>query len=229
MRKHIEHFGEINTTLNKLIDECGYSTKSHNNSSYLDFRKLIKEEIIDKGFATCNEDIMKIQPSSIFTLCLSSEKSIFYTEDNFVQLSIAEFEKIVNSKTGTINKSVIAGVYLFIKQYIMSGSDLSDYLPKVSYPSKQQIKKGIGISSITTIENAILSLSEMKLIFVAKDMYIEDSKNENVYIPARNVFALRKEDLDKSICITELQKVYGKSVYFEEDVPGNIGFITKQK
>lgn len=229
MRKHIEHFGEINTTLNKLLDECGYSSKSHNQSVYSDFRKIIKEEIIDEGYASCNKDILKITPSSIFTLALSPDKSLFYTEDNFVQLSIYDFERITKSDTGSINKSVLIGVYLYIKQFIMSSSDFSEYLPKISYPSKQQIKKGIGISSLTSIETAISILEDLKLIFIERNMYMEDSKNENVYIPTRNVFALNQEDLCKDVCISELQRIYGKTIYSKEDVPGIINYLTKQK
>lgn len=229
MRKHIEHFGEVTTTLNKLLDECGYSSKSHNQSSYSDFRKIIKDEIIDNGFATCEEDISKITPSSIFTLKLSQKKSIFFTDDNFVQLSVADYEKITQSNTGSINKAVLIGTYLYIKQFIMSSSDNSEYLPKISYPSKQQIKKGIGISSVTSIENAIAALSDIKLIFVERNMYMEDTKNDDVYIPTRNVFALNQEDLSKENCISELTRIYGKTIYAKDDVPGEINYLTKQK
>ena len=228
MRKHVEHFGEINTTLNKMVDECGYSSKSHNQSSYIDFRSIIKEEVIDKGYATSKDNIMKVQPSSLFTLKLSEEKSIFYTDDNFVQLSIQEFEKLMQPSTQSINKSVLIGAYLFIKQYILS-SDVESHLPKISYPSKQQIKKGIGISSITTIEKAISALVELGLIFVSENMYMEDSKNKGVYVPTRNVYAISKADLTVDACANELQRVYGKPIYTKANVPGEIQYLTKKQ
>ena len=141
LRKHMQTFGEISLTLNSLLEECGYSTKSHNKSIYSDFREIIKTEIVNKGYATCSTDIFTVNPTEMFSLQLSDKKNIFYTKDNFVQFTIEEFETIAGS-TGKINKSVLAGVYLFIKQYIM---DFQDDIPlaKISYPSKQQIKKGI--------------------------------------------------------------------------------------
>ena len=47
MRKHLQTFGQISLTLNHLLEECGYSTKSHNKSIYSDFREIIKTEIIN--------------------------------------------------------------------------------------------------------------------------------------------------------------------------------------
>ena len=34
LRKHLETFGQVALTLNQLLEECGYSTKSHNKSIY---------------------------------------------------------------------------------------------------------------------------------------------------------------------------------------------------
>ena len=119
MRKHLQTFGQIDLTLNRLLDECGYSTKSHNKSIYLDFRNIIQAEIIDKGYAVCDTDIITVSPTMMFSLQLVSNKSLFFTDDTYVQLTVAEYEKIVASDC-TINKSVLVGVYLFIKQYIVS-------------------------------------------------------------------------------------------------------------
>ena len=229
LRKHLETFGEVTLTLNKLIDECGYSTKSHNDSIYSDFKQIIKEEIIDKKYGTVKEDILKIKPMSAFTIKLSSENSLFFTKDNFVQISIAEYETITKANTGKINKSVLLGVYLFIKQYILSDSEMTGVLPKISYPSKQQIKKGIGISSITTVEKAISILADLKLIYVRGDMYVENSQTKGEFVPTRNVFALNKEELNNDTVLIELEKIYGKTVYNKDDVPGKIIFLQKQE
>lgn len=229
LRKHLEVFGEVSFTLNKLLNECGYSTKSHNQSIYSDFREIIKTEIINKGFATCNVDIFTISPTDTFTICLSDKKNLFFSKDNFVQVNIEEYEIITQKYSGNVNKSVLFGVYIFIKQYIMADSDLTDMLPKVSYPSKQQIRKGIGISSVATIEKAILALRDLGLIHIKSDMFIEDSEEENIYVPTRNVFALDKKELNNDAILLELENIYKKPIYNKEDVPGKIRYLPKEK
>lgn len=225
LRKHLETFGQVTLTLNRLLEECGYSTKSHNKSIYSDFREIIKTEIINKGYAACDVDIFTVNPTEMFSLQLSEKKNIFYTKDNFVQFSVDEYERISNANT-KINKSVLAGVYLFIKQYIIE-SDAP--IPKISYPSKQQIKKGIGISSNTTIENAIFTLSEIGMIYIRSEMFVENTEEEGFYVPTRNVFALNEEELYGDVILVELERVYGKKVYNKDDVPGKIKFLDKQK
>ena len=225
LRKHLETFGQVTLTLNRLLEECGYSTKSHNKSIYSDFREIIKTEIINKGYATCDVDIFTVNPTEMFSLQLSDKKNIFYTKDNFVQFSVDEYENISNA-SAKINKSVLAGVYLFIKQYIIE-SDVP--IPKVSYPSKQQIKKGIGIASTTTIENAISTLSEMGMIYVRSEMFVENTEVEGEFIPTRNVFALNEEELYGDEILVELEKVYRRKVYDREDVTGRIKFLDKEK
>ena len=226
LRKHLETFGQVTLTLNRLLEECGYSTKSHNKSIYSDFREIIKTEVINKGYATCDVDIFTVNPNEMFSLQLSEKKNIFYTKDSFVQFSIDEYEKISNAST-KINKSILAGVYLFIKQYIIE-SDVP--IPKISYPSKQQIKKGIGIASTTTIENAISTLSEMGLIFVRSEMFVENTEINNEFVPTRNVFALNEEELYGDAILVELEKVYGRKVYNREDIDGKkIKYLNKER
>lgn len=228
LRKHLETFGQVTLTLNRLLKECGYSTKSHNKSIYSDFREIIKTEIINKGYATCDVDIFIANPTEMFSLQLSEKKNIFYTKDNFVQFSVDEYEKITNSNT-KINKSVLAGVYLFIKQYIMDYTTNTISPLRISYPSKQQIKKGIGIASTTTIENAISTLSDIGMIFIRSEMYVENTKVDGQFVPTRNVFALNKEDLYGDAILVELERVYNKKVYNKDDVPGEIRYLDKQK
>ena len=228
LRKHLETFGQVTLTLNRLLEECGYSTKSHNKSIYSDFREIIKTEIINKGYATCDIDIFTVNPSEIFSLQLSNKKNIFYTKDNFVQFSVYEYECIANSN-GKINKSVLAGVYLFIKQYIIDYPSDTISPPRISYPSKQQIKKGIGISSTTTIENAITTLLSMEMIYLRTDMFVENTEEDGVYVPTRNVFALNGEELIGDAILVELERIYNKKVYNKDDVPGKIKYLTKEK
>ena len=228
LRKHLETFGQVTLTLNRLLEECGYSTKSHNKSIYSDFREIIKTEIINKGYATCDVDIFTVNPTEMFSLQLSDKKNIFYTKDNFVQFSVDEYEHIANSN-GKINKSVLAGVYLFIKQYIIDYPSDTISPPRISYPSKQQIKKGIGISSTTTIENAIATLLSMEMIYLRTDMFVENTEEDGVYVPTRNVFALNGEELIGDAILVELERIYNKKVYNKDDVPGKIKYLTKEK
>ena len=229
LRKHLETFGQVTLTLNRLLEECGYSTKSHNKSIYSDFREIIKTEIINKGYATCNVDIFTVNPTEMFSLQLSDKKNIFYTKDNFVQFSVDEYEHITNS-SGKINKSVLAGVYLFIKQYIIDYPNDTISPPKISYPSKQQIKKGIGISSTTTIENAISTLCDMAMIYVRSEMFVENIENEGKYVPTRNVFALNEEELYGDTILIELEKIYGRKVYNKSDIDEKqIEYLNKER
>ena len=228
LRKHLETFGQVTLTLNRLLEECGYSTKSHNKSIYSDFREIIKTEIINKGYATCDVDIFTVNPTEMFSLQLSDKKNIFYAKDNFVQFSVDEYERIANSN-GKINKSVLAGVYLFIKQYIIDYPSDTISPPRISYPSKQQIKKGIGISSTTTIENAITTLLSMEMIYLRTDMFVENTEEDGVYVPTRNVFALNGEELIGDAILVELERIYNKKVYNKDDVPGKIKYLTKEK
>ncbi len=228
LRKHLETFGQVTLTLNRLLEECGYSTKSHNKSIYSDFRDIIKTEIINKGYATCDVDIFTVNPTEMFSLQLSDKKNIFYTKDSFVQFSIDEYEHIANSNS-KINKSVLAGVYLFIKQYIIDYPSDAISLPRISYPSKQQIKKGIGISSTTTIENAITTLLSMEMIYLRTDMFVGNTEEEGIYVPTRNVFALNGEELIGDAILVELERIYNKKVYNKDDIPGKIKYLTKEK
>lgn len=132
LRKHLETFGQVTLTLNRLLYECGYSTKSHNKSIYSDFREIIKTEIINKEYATCGVDIFTVNPNEMFSLQLSESNNIFYTKDSFVQFSIEEFESITKVNS-TINKSVLTGVYLFIKQYIIDLPKDTISTPRISY------------------------------------------------------------------------------------------------
>lgn len=155
LRKHLQTFGEVFLTLNNLLEECGYSTKSHNKSIYSDFREIIKTELINKGYVTCNIDILTINPTEMFSLQLSEKKNIFYTKDNFVQFSVSEYEKIIKSDS-KINKSVLVGVYLFIKQYIMDYPDDTISPPRISFPSKQQIKKELAYPLLLQLRTQFL-------------------------------------------------------------------------
>ncbi len=225
-RKHVDTFGEVTLSINRLMEECGYSTKSHNKASYDDFRLLIKNEVMDKGYASTNINIMEISPATYFTVQLSTEKSLFFSGDEFVLFSVAEFEKIAKSKS-KVNKSVLAGVYLYIKQFI-SAEATPQYGSKVAFPSKFKTRKILGVASTTTIESAIKDLIDIGLLFEKSDLFVEDSDDEGYFVPTRNVYALSKNDLNQDECILQLSEFYKSPVYIKKDVPGEIRYLKKK-
>ena len=212
--------------VNDLLKECGYSTKSNNKSIYSDFREIIKTELINKGYAACNVDIFVVRPTDMFCLQLSYNNNIFFTDDNFVQITVSEYEQLCSS-TKKINKSVLFGIYLFIKQYIM---DYKDTIcpAKISFPSKAQIAKGLS-TSIQTVENGLNILESMKMIYTRRDMFVENKKVEGQYVPTRNVFALDPKELEGRSVLIELERIYGRRIYDKEDVPGEINYLIKLK
>lgn len=226
LRKHVQTFGQVTLTLNDLLQEIGYSIKTNNKSIYSDFREIIKTEIINKGYASCNVDIFVVKPNDLFYLQLSNENNIFFTEDNFVQITISEYENIC-SISSKINKSILFGIYLYIKQYIMDYQ--GDIVPaKISFPSKSQIAKGLD-TSIPTVESGLSILESHKLIYIRRDMFVENKKEEGVYVPTRNVYALDSKELEDDSVLIELERIYGKRIYNKEDVPGEIKYLTKAK
>ena len=162
----------------------------------------------------------------MFCLQLSYDNNIFFTNDNFVQITIFEYEQICSS-TKKINKSILFGIYLFIKQYIMDYQDI--ICPaKISFPSKVQIAKGLS-TSIQTVENGLNILESMKMIYVRRNMFVENKNIEGQYVPTRNVFALDSKELEGRSVLIELERIYGRRIYDKEDVPGEINYLMKLK
>lgn len=226
LRKHVQTFGQVTLTLNDLLQEFGYSTNTNNKSIYSDFREIIKTEIINKGYGKCDKDIFVVKPNDLFHIQLSYEDNIFFTEDNFVQITISEYENIC-SISSKINKSILLGIYIFIKQYIMDYQ--GDIVPaKISFPSKSQIAKGLD-TSISTVESGLSILESHKLIYIRRDMFVENKKEEGIYVPTRNVYALEPKELEGDSVLIELERIYGKRIYNKEDVPGEIKYLTKMK
>lgn len=226
LRKHVQTFGQVTLTLNDLLQEFGYSTNTNNKSIYSDFREIIKTEIINKGYGKCDRDIFVVKPNDLFHIQLSYENNMFFTEDNFVQITISEYENIC-SISSKINKSILLGIYIFIKQYIMDYQ--GDITPaKISFPSKSQIAKGLD-TSIPTVESGLSILESNKLIYIRRDMFVENKKEEGVFVPTRNVYALNPNELEGKTVLIELERIYGKRIYNKEDVPGKIKYLTKVK
>lgn len=212
LRKHTTVMGEINTNMKMLIKGCGYSTTTKN-SLMMDSFKNILLELIDRDFISSESDIVKLKPTEVFTINLSKSKNIFGVTKDFVLTSVHDFDTIVQSKTKS-NKAIIMGVYLSIKQYIYHNSVVDT--GRVAFPSKSTICKNVGVS-LDTVEKAIEDLVELRLLYKRTGLYIQKNNEDNILIPARNIFALEKEHLYTPGCLDELSKSYdGKKIYTKE-------------
>lgn len=99
---------------------------------------------------------------------------------------------------------------------------------KISFPSKSQIAKGLD-TSIPTVESGLSILESNKLIYIRRDMFVENKKEEGVFVPTRNVYALNPNELEGKTVLIELERIYGKRIYNKEDIPGKIKYLTKVK
>ena len=226
LRKHFNQFGLVVMNLDTLLDECGYSVKRRNKTSYEDFRNIINKFIIKEGHATIDKDILTVTPSTYFKIQLSSDNSIFFTDDQFVFITIKEFETIVAYKGG-VKKATLFGVYMFIKQFISFDSEFVSATGKISYPSKQTIANALGIST-PTIESALSILKDLKMIYVINGLYIENKKSPGYYIQARNGYVLSKSDIDLEAYKTVLTNLYKTNIFEKNEVEGKIKFISSK-
>ena len=221
LRIHIEGGGLVRTSLLDISTECGYSsTSARRQTFYDDWRSVLSDIVATKG-TTCNKDISNVTPTEQFEIQFNDEDNPFYTDDSFVFIMKKEFDAIINSDVK--NKSVLIGVYLYIKQFIID-TPLS---PGMAYPTKQQIKNGIGLSSTTTVKSAIDTLVELQLLHMYSDFYIEDSVVAGTYIPASNIYSLQPLKIES--CIQTLESKYGKPVYTKDTVPGIIKFLNNNQ
>ena len=221
LRLHIMPINILPTTLSKLVEKCGYSASTRRSTAYDDWRNII-HRLITNGYMTCSQDILTVKPTEEFILTFSHKKNPFYTDDSFVFITKKEFDVITSYKTN-MNKSLILGVYLYIKQFIID----TEISTGVAYPTKQQIAQGIGVSSTTTIEKAINILIELELLYVKTGFYIEDTNEVGSYVPASNIYSLNS-NISNERCVTELENKYGRPVYTKDKVPGVIKFLERK-
>lgn len=229
LRVNITTGGKVSLTLNDLLEGIGYLTKTHSPKIYDDLRKIINDEIILPGYATCSKDILTVTPFTHFYLQFADNKYFFYTEDSFVPLTVKEWKTIVSAKTGTVNKSILIGTYLYIKQFIPLNSYSDDEIARIAYPSKKSIQTGIGIASIRTIYSAINILKELELLYVSTGYYVEEQKRPGIFVPTSNVYALDPNQLSGERTRVILERMYQRPVYKKEDVPGKILFIRNRQ
>lgn len=217
LRIHLDTFGKISMTLADLMGECGYSTNGHNLSSYITFRNIIHDLEVNEYIQVLDSDVLTVKPTTFFKVQLSEVKNIFFSSGNFVLFTAEEYETITRANT-SINRSVLAGVYLYIKQFITQDESMIEYGFNVAYPTKKAIAESLGLSSIRSIEAAIKCLSESGLIYISHTFFMEDTKNPGKFIPTRNIYGLSPKYVSDENCIAVLEDLYGKKIYRKNDI-----------
>ena len=212
VRKNCNISGEVRTSLHNLARGCGYDIVSHNKNAFSDFRMIIKKYLIDTGYMLCDSDIDTITPSKTFKLTLVNDIDV-PESNSFVMMTVSEFDRIVSLNTN-INNAVLVGVYLYIKQYIISDNDL--YSP-ISCPSKNKISTTLGLSS-STVYKAIDVLVKNKILYESDNYYIKDSKDNDIFICIRHAYALNQKHLTDAAIKDSLYCMYNETIYSWKDV-----------
>lgn len=194
-------------TIDNLVMECGYVPDQHPNKTNDDFKNILKQ-LIDSEQIHTDINIDKIRSNQFFTLDI--DRNLFHCDKNFVLVSIEEFDKIINNKTKA-SKSIVWGVYIYIKQFI----PLDDTQAKVAYPSKYGMQKKLGISSNATVKKAVQDLVDLGMIYEYSERYYENSDGE--FEPTNNVFALEENELkyaEQILCsYYKVDKTYKKGEF----------------
>lgn len=190
LRFHCTVSGKICTTLDAITFGCGYSIKCNSRVSNERFRALLLS-LQQNNLLDCDKDLNVIKNSEYFELQLSSN-DIFYCDNNFVSLTMREYEAIIHSKTAT-KKNILLATYLCIKKNIYSNSDMQSY--QLSIPSNDVIKNVIGVSSLTTVKSAIADLRKLNMIYCNDVIYYYKDSKTGSYIQTRNVYALNNNEL----------------------------------
>ena len=228
LRKYMTTFGEIRLSIDDMVAECGYSTNSRSSKVHTTFRQIL-QELSDSGYILTDVDLLDIKRNSYFKIKLPENKNIFFSQKQYVVFTIREFETIVNSGS-RCNTSLLAGVYLSIKKNIFMNNDLTNSL-QIAFPSKYNICKELGMSSMTSVESAINELANLGLLFIRSNLYIADYKNADQFIAARNIYALDKKHLSGRDCIKELEhRCYESNhVFTRDELPEGavISYLTK--
>ena len=193
LQKNKTLLDKVNLTIDNLVIECGYTPDNHPNKTNDDFKSILKQ-LIDSEQIHTDVNIDKIRSNQFFTLDI--DRNLFHCDKNFVLVNIEEFDKIINNKTKA-SKSVVWGIYIYIKQWI----PLDDIQAKVAYPSKYGMQKKLGISSNTTVKKAVQDLVDLGMLYEYSERYYENSDGE--FEPTNNVFALEENELkyaEQTLC-----------------------------
>ncbi len=220
LRKHLQSIGNVKLSLNELILGCGGSLTYRAVSKYKDYRNIIKE-LSENKLVNIQADIDKVKPSTYFDIICTKE--LFEKKNNFVVFNVYEFDKIIGFADGSISKAALVGVYLYVKQFITLKPDLS-YGNYFVFPSLSDMSADLGIS-VKTCRYALKELVDIGLLFCLENFYIEEKSKKNYYVPTRCTYALDKKYLVPQNVKNAMADFYGRPVYEENEVLGNIIFL----
>lgn len=218
LRRYISSFGDLTFTLNHLISYCGYSTKSKNGSIKKHFINILRQ-LSDDGYVKYDCDFSDIKiGQQIYAKISDSGNTLFFNDENFVLLSMSEFEKIVTSKAKS-NKALMIAIFLAVKQYIYFNTENSFGQNRgISYPSIRSLGMQVGVSH-DTLKGVLDSLVEIGMLYRKTDLFMPDRYESNKFINARNLYALDKDTLGDH-CLKEFAAAINVSkVYEKQELP----------
>lgn len=203
LRKHMDMFGEVTMSLEKLANESGYQKSGYKTINK--FRNIISQ-LINSEYIYSNQDISTVKTNEIYTLKINRDNCIFIIKGFFMQISIYEYDRIININS-KVSKAILLAVYLYIKQFIG--------IRRFSFPAQSDMMAAIGISQ-PTLSNALSDLKKNEIIYIIKNIYVQDYNNLNNLVPARNVYLIDKYDIDYNYIANELESIYGRKVIIKK-------------
>lgn len=217
LRDRLETHGSVRFTLNEITKGCGYPIKSNTNSNQTNFAQAINKCVVKAGYATCDYDLDKpLSPMKQIQLQMSTSNNIFYYGDNFISLSMKEYDLLTKQETKS-NKATLLGVYLLLKKnmYLPYGQEPSVMASRrpFSFPSKKYLKNTLWFKTDAPIEKAIADLINIKMIFPLESLYIKIKEKKYTYF--RNVYSIdsdfwsKQENID--VALAEIKdKTHGR-------------------
>lgn len=202
LRKYATRLGVVRMTIEDLIRECGYSRDRHRGGSDEQFKSILSL-LIREGKITYDGDLSALKYSDFIQIKVNEGK-LFHAKDNFVLLTIKEFDAITSSNIPS--KEVALAVYLLIKKHIYIDDNENSTYAKVAYPSKYGIAKRIGVNSKSTVEVAIERLVSIGMLYEHVGGFYK--KENGLFYPTNNVYALTYDDLKACDCDKVLADYY---------------------
>ena len=211
LKSHGDPFGRVKLSLNELVIETGYYTKSKSKTYHSYYRdaiqRFIEEDIllVDEDF-----DILSVKNSDYFTVKLNKDNDIYYVESVFVILTVEELNKILNSDSN-LKSGILLNTYLLFKKYAFIGER-----DELIYPKKATLTKELGVLSPTTTEKAINALIDVGLIFKDKPYFVKNKSNQDTYVQLRNIYSLSPDNFRYTK--HKLEQIYEDKVYSIDDI-----------
>lgn len=211
IKSHGDPLGRVCTSINRIVNETGYYTKSKSKIYHKYFKeciqKFVDEELL---FLEDDVDILSIKNTDLFQMTLNKDNDIFYIENTFVTITLEEFNKIIGIDCG-VKQGIILNTFLLFKKYSFK-ADRDELI----YPSKASITKSLGILSTKTTEKAINALIDVGLVFKDKPYFVKNKSNQDTYVQLRNIYSLSPDNFRYTK--HKLEQIYEDKVYSIDDI-----------